>query len=108
MSYYVIKGPADNRQYLGAQVCNGTDFGCPQWRGTRAEANKFPDPESAWKWLDLVQKKHPDGWYQGRVVRVNTLRDWQAERAQLRRDRDLWRAMAELRKSSELPSEEGE
>jgi hypothetical protein len=92
VSYFVIKGPAENSQYL----CIMPGQNCPQWF-ERAKAERFPDAESAWKFLDAVQKKHPDAWYQGRVVRVNTLRDWKAERAQLRRDVANWRAVADLR-----------
>ena len=84
MSYYVIKGPAGNGQYLGPTVCGGFDYGCPQWCGTLQEAARFPDADGAWKWLDLVQEQHPDNWYSGRVVRVQTARDRMAERAQLR------------------------
>lgn len=93
MSYFVIKGPAEGGSYLSILP----DHATPQWWDSRAKANRFPDAESAWKWLDVIQKQYPDSWYQGRVVRVNTLRDWKAEREQLRRDLANWRAIADLR-----------
>ena len=80
MSYYVIKGPGAFSQYL----CEMPGFGCPQWWHSRAKARRFPDAEGAHKWVADVQKTYTDhGTYAGRVVRVNTVKDWKAERARL-------------------------
>lgn len=79
MSYYIIKGPAENTQYL----CALPGYDCPQW-SSRKDARRFPDAESAWKWLDAVQRQNPSAWLQGRVVRVNTMRDKNAEIGRLR------------------------
>lgn len=82
MSYFVIKGP----EYQGQYLCWMPGHDCPQWWHKRADAKRFPDEESAWKYLTMTLKKYRDasGNYVGRVVRVNTVRDWQAERAMLR------------------------
>lgn len=79
MSYYVIKGPRDADNYLTWRP----GFSCPQWWYKREEAKRFPDSESAWKYLALIQEKH-GGEYVARVVRVSTTRDRRAEIAQLR------------------------
>lgn len=79
MSYFVIKGPAENGQYL----CALPGYSCPQW-SDRKNARRFPDAEGAWKWLEAVQKETPAAWFQGRVVRVNSMRDKNAEIARLR------------------------
>lgn len=79
MSYYVIKGPRDYGEYLG--LIGG--YTCPQWN-SRQHARRFPDRDGAYNWLDQVQKDHASsGSYLGRVVRVNTVADWRAERARL-------------------------
>ena len=94
MSYFVIKGPEGQGQYL----CSMPGHKCPQWYYQRTDADRFPDEESAWRRLRVVQCMHAGMNYSGRVVRVNTLRDWKAERAQLRADLASWRAVADLRK----------
>ena len=80
MSYYVIKGPDSNAQYL----CVIAGHDCPQWYD-RKGARRFPDPESAWNWLGEVKHVHGQraGSYLGRVVRVMTTADRRAERARL-------------------------
>lgn len=81
MSYFVIKGPRDGSQYL----CSMSKHECPQWWHVRAEATKFPDEASAWRYLELVQDKFQgSGSYVGRVVRVNTPADRRAELERLR------------------------
>lgn len=81
MSYFVIKGPGAFGQYLTPMA----SFECPQWWHERDKAMSFPDADSARKWLRSVQERYSDhGSYAGRVVRVNTVRDWKAERRQLR------------------------
>ncbi len=81
MSYFVIKGPGDFQQYL----CPFCSHDCPQWWHEREKAMSFPDADSARAWLRTVQERYRDhGSFNGRVVRVNTVRDWKAERGQLR------------------------
>lgn len=95
MSYFVIKGPRTQGQYL----CSLPGHSCPQWWHERSKANRFPDEESAWRWLEAVASSHSkEGSWFGRVIRVNTLRDWKSERAQLRAEANSWRAIAELRR----------
>lgn len=90
MSYFVIKGPHDGGNYL----CSMPEQATPQWY-TKGHAIKFPDADSAWKFIELcAERGHARV---GRVVRVNTIRDWKAERAQLRASRDHWQAVAEMR-----------
>ena len=94
MSYFVIKGPRMAGQYL----CSLPGHACPQWWHRREEANRYPDEESAWKYLEAVAREHPNSCWFGRVIRVNSLRDRKAELAQCRADRDNWRAVADLRR----------
>lgn len=94
MSYYVIKGPFSGRNYL----CSLPGYKTPQWldgKEGREKANRFPDEDSAWKYIQLIVRENPK-FDTGRVVRVNTLRDWKAERAQLRADRDNYRALTDI------------
>jgi hypothetical protein len=81
MSYFVIKGPGEFGQYL----CPFASHDCPQWWHERSKAMSFPDAESARAWLRAVQERYTNhGSFNGRIVRVNTVRDWKAERLQLR------------------------
>jgi hypothetical protein len=81
MSYFLIKGPGDFGQYL----CPFAGYECPQWWHEREKAMTFPDADSAAKWLKSVQETYAEhGSFNGRVVRVNTTRDWKEERKQLR------------------------
>ena len=48
--------------------------------------------------LERMRERCPTMNYSGRAVRVNTLRDWKAELAQLRVDLGSWRAIADLRR----------
>lgn len=81
MSYFLIKGPGDFGQYL----CSLDGYREPQWWNLRKSARIFPDRDSAERWLAWVKEQFRDaGSYDGRVVRVNTVRDWKAERGQLR------------------------
>lgn len=103
MSYYVIKGPWSSRNYL----CSVPGHACPQWidgREGRSKAYRFPDEDSAWKWLQLVIRKHED-FDLARVVRVNTLRDWKAERAMLRSENEALRTRLSMPLAS--PATEG-
>ena len=92
MSYYVIKGPRGQSNYLADMP----EYAHPQW-SSRSDARRFSDEDSAWRWMQEVQAAHPQGGYQATVVRVNTVRDWRSERAQLRNERDSWRAMSSLK-----------
>jgi predicted NAD-dependent protein-ADP-ribosyltransferase YbiA (DUF1768 family) len=90
MSYFVIKGPHDSGSYL----CSMPDHETPQWY-SKKEAIKFPDADSAWKFMETwCRNEYPR---LGRVVRINTTRDWKAERAQLRAYTDQLRLHLELK-----------
>jgi hypothetical protein len=81
VSYFVIKGPGEFGQYL----CHIDGHDCPQWWHERPKAFHFPDAQTAKRWLSTIQKSYTEhGSFNGRVVRVNTVRDWKAERDQLR------------------------
>jgi hypothetical protein len=90
VSYFVIKGPWGDNNYL----CSLPDQPTPQWYG-RKEAMRFPDADSAWKFMESwCKREYPR---LGRVVRINTVRDWKAERAQLRARHDELRLHLDLK-----------
>ena len=91
MSYFVIKGPHNENNYL----CTMPDHETPQWY-RKQNAIKFPDAESAWKFMTAwcKQREYPR---LGRVVRINSSRDWRAERAQLRAYNDQLRLHLDLK-----------
>lgn len=77
MTTYVIKGPQNSSNYL----CTLPAYATPQWHALQG-ADRFPDAESAWNYIAHLVEKHGTS-YVARVVRLNTVHDWRAERARL-------------------------
>lgn len=92
MSYFVIKGPFDSNNYL----CSIPEHDTPQWYG-KQQAIRFPDADSAWKFMSIWVERDRSAIRLGRIVRVQTVRDWKAERAQLRACNDQLRLHLELK-----------
>ncbi len=91
MSYFVIMGPDDSRNFLCDYRPN---IECPQWSGPINRAYKFPTRAGAEAFRQLVRKPWDLGMM--RIVRVTTKADRRVERATLRAENERLRMVIQI------------